>query len=598
MENVTRFRYELLSEDNNKSPTRLLQLLPGSIDEPIECSIVNVNLYNNPDYEALSYCWGDAANPIRIHIGKEYLDVTRNLHDALVRLRDVENSRTLWIDAICIDQWNVVERSQQVGIMRQIYKQSKKTLVWLGPETGDTAKAFELIPYLHKVFMEAFDGKPRAIRLDLRLLEHPSIQQVYLQVHSIEPFMQLEQRPYFSRIWVIQELAVSYNKITLLWGKFSLSWEEYVAAALTFACFEIRKSNIHKPLGGFLEMVMTTLQLATSETTTLISLLDRYRQQDSTDPRDKIFALLGIAGSKDISSLGCKVDYISDVAEVYMNLARSYIQRDGNLDILGYVQCGSSMPHLPSWVPDWTKQGDTPINFRSPNLSGICLNHHAGGKNGCGDLSTSVDGKTLNINGIIFDKIVKVSGLIDEAWSGGCCNAHIFENIAKLRERSSYVVGGTAMDAFFSTQLAGCPRPVYDILKGRFQELWEEAKLHLGQKTIHGSITVLTADGPQRKKINLIAVNERETGDVEALLSSSLRFTKRRRFAMTHKGYYALVPAEANPGNHIAILRGGNWPFVLYAQEQSWKLVGECYVHGIMNGEAFDESICERLAIV
>jgi hypothetical protein len=62
-----------------------------------------------------------------------------------------------------------------------------------------------------------------------------------------------------------------------------------------------------------------------------------------------------------------------------------------------------------------------------------------------------VDGKTLNSNGIIFDKIARISGLIDEAWSGGCCNAHIWETIAKLRERSSYVAGGTAMDAFFIT---------------------------------------------------------------------------------------------------------------------------------------------------
>lgn len=598
MENAVRFRYEPLSKDNNRRPTRLLQLLPSSTSEPIQCSIVNVNLYDNPDYEALSYCWGDAANPIRIHSGKEYIDITRNLHDALVNLRDAENPRTLWIDAICINQCDLQERSQQVGIMKQIYEQSKKTLVWLGPETGDTAKGFELIPYLLKVFSEVFHGKPRPIRLDHRLLAHPSILQVYQQARLIEPFIQLEQRPYFSRIWIIQELAVSYNKVTLLWGRFSLSWEEYVAAAFTFACFEIRKAGTRKPLGAFLDLVLPALQLATSETTTLISLLDQYRQQESTDPRDKIFALLGIAGSKDISSLGCKVDYTTDVVKVYTNLAGSYIQRDRNLDILGYVQCGSSIPYLPSWVPDWTSQGDIPINFRSRNLSNICFNHHAGGENGCGGISTSMDGKTLNSTGIIFDQIERISGLIDETWGGGCCNAHIWETIAKLRERSSYVAGGTAMDAFFITQLAGCPKPVYDTLKGRLQELWEEAKSHPRQETIHGSFAVSTTNGSQQKKINLIPVNERETGDVEALLSATLRYTRRRRFATTKKGYYALVPAETNPGNHIAILEGGNWPFVLRAQEQSWKLVGECYVHGIMNGEAFDESTCEGLAIV
>jgi Heterokaryon incompatibility protein (HET) len=129
MENVVRFQYEPLSKDNNRRSIRLLQLLPSSTSEPIKCRIVNVDLYDNPDYEALSYCWGDAANPIRIYSGNEYIEVTRNLHDALVHLRDVENPRTLWIDAICINQRDSQERSQQVGIMRQIYKQSRKTLV-------------------------------------------------------------------------------------------------------------------------------------------------------------------------------------------------------------------------------------------------------------------------------------------------------------------------------------------------------------------------------------------------------------------------------------------------------------------------------------
>jgi hypothetical protein len=175
---------------------------------------------------------------------------------------------------------------------------------------------------------------------DLSLLEHPSIRRVYLQFRLFDAFIQLEQRPYFSRLWIIQELAVSYNRVTLFWGKFSLSWEEYFAAEFTFACFQIQKADIHKPLGAFLDLVLPAVQLAASESTTLIGLLDKYRQQESTDPRDKIFALLGISGSKDIASLGCKVDYSKEVVEVYSNLAKLYIQRDDNLDILGYAKCG------------------------------------------------------------------------------------------------------------------------------------------------------------------------------------------------------------------------------------------------------------------
>lgn len=596
MEDAVRYQYPPFAKDNNEGSTRLLQLLPGATGEPIKGSIVNVNLYDNPGYEALSYCWGDAANTIRIYIGKEYIDVTRNLHDALVKLRDKEDPRTLWIDAICINQYNVSERSQQVGIMGQIYKQAKKTLVWLGLETADTARAFELIPYLLAIFEEVFQGKPRPVRLDLRILRHPRILRVYEQVRLFEPFIQLEQRPYFSRIWIIQEIAVSSNSVSLFWGQYCLSWEEYFAAAYTFACLEVRKANLHQPLGAFPALVMAALQLRASKSTPLISLLDQYRRKDSTDPRDKVFALLGIAGSKDVSSLSCKVDYNMTVVEVYTNLASSYIQRDDNLDILSYTQCGPGIPGLPSWVPDWTSREDMPINFRVPNCSGIRFDHHAGGDNGCGT-SIYVNGKTLTSQGVLLDQITRISGLIDKAWGIGCCNAHAGETIAELKERGSYVAGGTAMDAFFMTQLAGCPKLQYDIMKGRFQELWEEAKKHTPKKTIQGSVTVSTAEGSQQQRINLIPIDDRETGEVESLLSSSLQYTKRRRFAMTSRGYYGLVPAKATPGDEIAILKGANYPFVLRAQGQSWKLVGECYVHGVMNGEAFDASACEEVLI-
>lgn len=99
---------------------RFLQLLPGAMGESIKGSIVNVNLCDNQGYEARSYCWSDAVKPVRICIGKQYIDVIRNLHDALVELRDKEESRNSCIDAICVGQFDVSERSQQAGIMRQI----------------------------------------------------------------------------------------------------------------------------------------------------------------------------------------------------------------------------------------------------------------------------------------------------------------------------------------------------------------------------------------------------------------------------------------------------------------------------------------------
>jgi hypothetical protein len=597
MENATRFRYEPLDKDNDETRSiRLLHLQPGSPGEPVNCSLVHQNLYDKPDFEALSYCWGDAANPVRINIGEEYIDVTRNLHDALLKLRDKENSRTLWIDAICINQDDLAERSQQVTIMKQIYQEARRTVVWLGPENEDTAKAFELITYLILVWVDAFQGMPRPIAYDFNVLMHPAIREVYQRMQLFVPFMQLEQRPYFSRVWIIQELVVSQNKVVLFCGEHHVSWDDYLIATWTFACLQITKPNRNKPLRSFIHLTKPAIEMAVSDIT-LISLLDRYRQQDSTDPRDKVFALLGIAGSQDVSSLDCKVDYSMTTLEVYTNLAKSYIQRDRNLDILGYVKSGANIAGLPSWVPDWTNQGDMPINLRTPIMTGISFDRHAGGDNDC-SVSVSADGMTLNGKGIIFDQIARLSGLLGEPMCNICCNAHLLESITGISRKSNYIAGGTALDALFITQLAGPPQPTYDKLRRRFHEVWEEAKTHPSQKGIMGSVTISTVDGQQEKKIRVTPLNAKETDETEALLTASLRYGLKRRFATTRKGYYALVPEKAAIGDTVAIMKGGNYPFVLHAQGQNWSLVGECYVHGVMNGEAFDESACENLTIV
>lgn len=113
----------------------------------------------------------------------------------------------------------------------------------------------------------------------------------------------------------------------------------------------------------------------------------------------------------------------------------------------------------------------------------------------------------------------------------------------------------------------------------------------------HGSFNLPNTGGSQQKRIRLIPVDDKETGEVEALLMSSLRYIKGRRFATTTRGYYGLMPAQAVLRDKIAILKGGNYPFVLRSHEQSWNLVRECYLHGVMNVELFDEFVCKELAI-
>jgi hypothetical protein len=132
--------------------TRLLKLLPSQNSDTIRCHLVCVSLNDNPSYEALSYCWSDPAVPKLVAVGEAELQVTTNLCDALIHLRDATATRTLWADALCINQYNIAERNDQVSTMQTIYRQARRTLAWLGKAGQDSALAFKLLSQLVDVY--------------------------------------------------------------------------------------------------------------------------------------------------------------------------------------------------------------------------------------------------------------------------------------------------------------------------------------------------------------------------------------------------------------------------------------------------------------
>jgi hypothetical protein len=108
-----------------------------------------VELEEAPEFEALSYVWGLPNDPVGILCDNEVVPVTQNLHGALVRLRrsgDSDQPRRVWIDALCINQTDIYERSQQISFMKDIYYRAKHVVAWLGPdEDGQAALAISII---------------------------------------------------------------------------------------------------------------------------------------------------------------------------------------------------------------------------------------------------------------------------------------------------------------------------------------------------------------------------------------------------------------------------------------------------------------------
>jgi hypothetical protein len=155
----------------NTDSIRVLYLQPGQFEDDVKVELTEVSLTNPPSYEALSYVWGSptANNPISCH-GKGLL-VTVNCIAAMRRLRNKKKRRVLWIDAICINQSSMDERSQQVELMGDVYSKARRVILWLGEESTFSDFTISFLKSYHKVLKNKWLGPFRRRRLKAKRKE-------------------------------------------------------------------------------------------------------------------------------------------------------------------------------------------------------------------------------------------------------------------------------------------------------------------------------------------------------------------------------------------------------------------------------------------
>ncbi|KAL2282381.1 hypothetical protein FJTKL_10984 [Diaporthe vaccinii] len=117
---------------HHRQQIRLFHLQPGGFHDPISATLSIAYLGDSPKYEALSYVWGDPNVCFDITVDGHTVPVTINLWAALRRLRGLHEERVLWIDSLCINQSDRIEKTYQVGLMTEIYRNTWRGLAWLG----------------------------------------------------------------------------------------------------------------------------------------------------------------------------------------------------------------------------------------------------------------------------------------------------------------------------------------------------------------------------------------------------------------------------------------------------------------------------------
>jgi hypothetical protein len=292
----TKFLYAPINP--NSQEIRLIILKPPR--EPgdvIRCSLIRESLARDIQFEALSYQWGEEYDDREINIDGWRVPVRKNLWDALCHLRSTRD-RSLWIDALCINQFNVRERNHQVGQMSQIYGKSWRVLIWLGLKGEDSHLALDFITIVGE--------DSQAVYRDLATFTGFG--------RELQAVRRLCQRSYWHRLWIIQEVIMA-RKARIQCGLDYASWDDFDRFQYAFEQGRILtpQDDDFKDLKDSLPFKLDRHQVARPK---LKDILVEYCTSQCSDPRDKIYGLVGLAND----SNALKIDYSKSFFQIYKDI--------------------------------------------------------------------------------------------------------------------------------------------------------------------------------------------------------------------------------------------------------------------------------------
>lgn len=386
---------------NNGSTIRLLNINPGSFCAPVECCLFHAPLATSSSFEALSYAWGDPRVATQITVNSSPLAVTTDLALALRHLRDPAKPRTMWIDALCLNQVDEAEKAAQIPLMHLIYRRAFRVVVWLGPSGPDSSLAFDYIRNLHSLLVDP--ARCAEVHYTVHHEQWPIV------LYPLPPYSQLEERgqlafyrllarPWWQRAWIAPEVSCG-REVLMQCGGDSVPWE-YLQMAMTLCrnthhaimqtgladkgsgdeswsgpWWPADVGNNALSLGWDRERLLSKSDLGIFEkgTRQITAVLNEESERSFTDlswvllinrgrkcslAHDRIYSVLGLAGAK--FRAGIRQLYSGSIEELYCSIVENYARAtDGCLDIIMQSQHGvwhdrqrGQRPH-PTWAPDW-----------------------------------------------------------------------------------------------------------------------------------------------------------------------------------------------------------------------------------------------------
>lgn len=608
------------------------------------------------DYVALSYVWGDANDTAEIYLDGIQVTVRANLQAALSELRKyprIQQGFRLWIDALCINQDDVEERARQVAIMKDIYASAWHVAVWLGAEANDSDLAITALQYFS---LRVNDADPlqhiyrRVDRINITwgplIRYRQSYGKIIIKKAAIRAIYHFLTRPYWRRLWILQEVALGHRSLPVLCGSRCISLQDIYQALKLISIDGTALGNVIirsvKDFGAMYRSWDSTLGDTYGISEKLwerpIEMIELQQQEDSSsalfegplgafllsreafasDQRDRVYGILGLPCLSNAVSIW--PDYFVTANETFKNFSQTLFA-SGDLNglrlinspvpsigtryfkflntwprrpklVRRHVVVNAGCTHgLPSWVICWICPSNPafpfPVRENQQLISGPLSKPQF-----------DTNSKFMTIKAVLFDTVTSLSSFhsteSDASYphtgpprksiygDDDATNEALWRTLVANMTRS----GATAPDTYAAilspalwsdgTYGEGSKRWLF----GLNDFYWRNRRMVLFDRTLQSIIQVKSWP---RELMPVPFANDEKLGREASLWA--MRLLAWRRLVTTDKGYLGLMPAATVAGDCIAVVQGCAVPLVLRRDEDKFRVIGECYVHGITAGE-------------
>ncbi|TAQ83406.1 hypothetical protein B7494_g8273 [Chlorociboria aeruginascens] len=604
--------HEYLPLDYDANEFRLIVLWKAdNYDDPLRASLAYSVMHDDVPYHCLSYTWGASSEEptCSILLNGQIFKIRKNLDRALRKLRHNVHKIIIWVDAICIDQNSIPERNRQIPRILEIYDTANIVISWLGEgdETSDISMDFILLDELKSPKLYT-DDEGNWGQLSSKEGDEWKIKPIPDCIRQLAALYHFFLNPYFRRIWVIQELAVSTSP-TVLCGKKQVAWSQLdqaayhlidilhrsrtmparmMAADPSLKSISDREISFVRRLFYFRHlrsrnaddmMGQTTFNNFKDTSPGILDVMILSRSFESTSPHDKIFALLNLA--QDIRDIDFKPDYSRSLSQTYQEFTVAVANETGCLDIIcaaePSLQAGLT---IPTWTADWSTLSTVSSIIRHEHIPDVFMTavEDISGPiyQACGPTTLtprfSFNGLVLEVVGIILDT-VRLVDQQDEKLSQEEC-------IMKW------------------LSLAVCECPTQD----------ESHSLEIDIPFMEKFWSMLAGDVAGAWSVKVVPPSERAPG-VEAHGKVFQWFCARkdlcktrmpqcpseslmrgRALIITENGSMGLAPYYVEVGQRLAILNKCSVPVLLQETEDGkYRFQGSAFVQGWMEGEVLEE---------